>query len=348
MRKYIAALLILLVSLSLQAQYKDFDSLIVAYNSKQGFNGVALLAVNGKVVKSKAIGMADISNRKPIQMESKFRIASMTKVFTAIMVMKLVEDHKLDLNKTIGAYFPAYTGEGRDKVTSHHLLTYSSGIENKTESLSMKPYQKKITLDKFIMEYCSGRLIEVPGAKSSYSNTEFIILHKIIELVSGKSYSELLNELIIKPLKLKSTGVINSNKEPKGLVQAYTYSDSLKILTPDEPYCGEMYFGSGNMYATCNDLLVFDQAIFSNKLLSKQSTQKLLEIHDDLGYTAYGFWGSTGWGSFSEKFYYRTGGVLGSTSNWIHTMGSNKTIIVLSNTDATNLYELSEKMYLLQ
>jgi CubicO group peptidase (beta-lactamase class C family) len=188
----------------------------------------------------------------------------------------------------------------------------------------------------------------VPGVKSSYSNTEYIILLKIIELASGRSYSEFLNEVIIKPLKLKNTGVNSYEKVPKRMVKAYTFSDSLKTLTPDEPYYGEMYFGAGNMYATCNDLLVFDQAIFSNKLLNKHSTQKLLEIHDDLGYTSYGFWGSTGWGNFNEKFYYRTGGILGSTSNWIHTMGTNKTIIVLSNTDTTNLYELSEKIYLLQ
>lgn len=348
MRKHIVTLIALLLTFSLQAQNRAFDSLVSAYNAKYSFNGVALLAVNGKVLHSKAIGVANMDTKKPISLGSKFRIASMTKVFTAIMVMKLVENHKLDFNKTIGEYFPAYTGEGRDKVTLHHLLTYSSGIENKTESLSMKPYQTKTTLDDFITEYCSGRLVEVPGAKSSYSNTEYIILHKIIELVSGKSYSEYLNEVIIKPLKLKNTGIISSRNEPKGLVQGYTYSDSLKTLTADEPYYGEMYFGSGSMYATCNDLLVFDQAIFSNKLLTKLSTQKLLEIHEELGYTAYGFWGSTGWGSFNEKFYYRTGGILGSTSNWIHTMGSNKTIIVLSNTDATNLYELSEKIYLLQ
>jgi CubicO group peptidase (beta-lactamase class C family) len=137
MRKYIAALLMLLASLSLQAQYKDFDSLVVAYNAQHGFNGVALLAVNGKVQHSKAIGVANMDTRKPISLDSKFKIASMTKVFTAILVMKLVEDHKLDLNKIIGEYFTAYSGEGRYKVTLHHLLTYSSGIENRTESLSM-------------------------------------------------------------------------------------------------------------------------------------------------------------------------------------------------------------------
>jgi hypothetical protein len=81
-------------------------------------------------------------------------------------------------------------------------------------------------------------------------------------------------------------------------------------------------------------------------LLSRASTEQLLTLHPDLGYTAYGLWGSTGWGTFSEPFYYRTGGIQGSTANWIRTMETGKTILVLSNTNATNLFELSEQLYL--
>jgi CubicO group peptidase (beta-lactamase class C family) len=133
MKKHGLTLLTLILTCSVKAQIGAFDSLVGAYNAQHSFNGVALLAVNGKVQLSKAIGVASKDTKKPISLESKFRIASMTKVFTAIMVLKLVEDHKLDLNKTIGEYFPAYTGDGKDKVTLHHLLTYSSGIENNTE-----------------------------------------------------------------------------------------------------------------------------------------------------------------------------------------------------------------------
>ena len=98
---------------------------------------------------------------------------------------------------------------------------------------------------------------------------------------------------------------------------------------------------------TAEDLLAFDQRLFGEKLLSPQSTKQLLTFHPDLGYSAYGLWGSDGWGTFAEKFYYRTGGILGSTSNWIHTLGSKKTILILSNTNHTNLFGLSEELYLL-
>lgn len=82
-------------------------------------------------------------------------------------------------------------------------------------------------------------------------------------------------------------------------------------------------------------------------ILNSGSTAKLLAINQDLGYTAYGFRGSESRGSFGEKFYYRTGGILGSASNWIHTMNTGKSIIVLSSTNAVNLYELSERLYLI-
>jgi len=102
--------------------------------------------------------------------------------------MKLVEENKISLDDALGKYLPNYKGEGKDKVTLHNLLTYSSGIENKLDNLGMSPYQINISLDDFIGRYCSGNLIFEPGEKSVYGNTEYILLHKIIENVSKESY----------------------------------------------------------------------------------------------------------------------------------------------------------------
>jgi teichoic acid D-alanine hydrolase len=117
-------------------------------------------------------------------------------------------------------------------------------------------------------------------------------------------------------------------------------------MKEESSYYPEMYFGAGALYSTPYDMLRFDQALFNNELLQKATTERMLTIHPDLGYTAYGLWGAGGWGAFEERFYYRTGGIQGATSNWIHTLDNKKTIIVMSNTDATNLYELSEQLYL--
>ena len=190
-------------------------------------------------------------------------------------------------------------------------------------------------------------MVSVPGEKSVYGNTEYILLHKIIETVSGGSYDTFLESILLKPLGLENTQMIKSEDIVSSLLPTYTFNDSLSVFIKDAPYYPELYFGAGALYSTVEDLLKFDQALFNHQLLSKASTEKLLTFYPELGYTAYGLWGSDGWGNFSEPFYYRPGAILGATVNWIHTMETGKTLIVFSNTNATNLFELSEALYLL-
>jgi CubicO group peptidase (beta-lactamase class C family) len=236
---------------------------------------------------------------------------------------------------------------GKDKITIHQLLTYSSGIKNELEPLAMQPYHTTFSLDEFIDKYCSGKLVLLPGEKSIYGNTEYIILQKIIENVSGKNYENFLHDVVLKPLGLKNTGIVKTKLNTNEVVNTYTYNDSLKVFTADKPYYTGNYFAAGAMYSTVEDLLQFNNAIFHQNILKPETIEQMLAINEKLGYTAYGFWGSQGWGAFKEPFYYRTGGILGARANLIHAVGTKKTIIVLSNTDATNLYEFSEQLYLL-
>jgi CubicO group peptidase (beta-lactamase class C family) len=270
----------------------------------------------------------------------------MSKVFTAVLVMNLVEEGKVRLDVPIREVLPEYRGPGKDSVTIHHLLTYSSGIEPALDALGMAPYQSPKSLDAFIEAYGSGPLVHTPGSRSVYGNTEYILLHQLIETVTQRTYEAVLEEVIVRPAGLTDTQLITADAPHAGWVPSYLYNDSLAVFTADTPYLPHLYFGAGALYSTAEDLLAFDQALFTHRLLSRASTEQLLTLHPDLGYTAYGLWGSTGWGTFSEPFYYRTGGIQGSTANWIHTMETGKTILVLSNTNATNLFELSEQLYL--
>lgn len=338
---------VLLLSTTLGFGQSDYAKLIDYYHQTKNFNGVVLVATAGKTDFVRATGVADREHNIPMQVDTKFKIASISKAFTAILTMKLVKEGKLDLHKTIGEYLPSYSGEAKDKATIHHLLTYASGIENQAELLDMQSYQIKLSLDGYIEKYCSGPLTSQPGTSSNYANTEYILLHKIIEQVTGMSYEQYLAAVILQPLRLENTGICYSHDIIPQLADTYTYNDSTQITQRDQPYYPEMFFGAGGMYATVADLMAFDNAVFNNKILNAKTTNQLLQINPDLGYTAYGFWGSDGWGTFAEKFYYRTGGILGATSNWIHTMDTQKTIIVMSNTNATNLYELSEQLYLM-
>jgi CubicO group peptidase (beta-lactamase class C family) len=343
--KSISLALVFFISQVLLAQTTKYDSLLNYYNSEKHFSGSLLVATDGNIEFAKAISNPDSKNNQTIDVKSKFRIASVSKTFTAVLIMKLVEENKIDLDSTIHHYFPKYKGPGGNKVTIDQLLTYSSGIENKLEDLGLGPYQTKVSLEDFIDKYCSGNLINKPGEKYLYGNTEYIILHKIIENVSQKRFENYLQEVILTPMGMENTGVTNSNNLKTELTESFFINQERKILEVEETYFPELFFGSANMYSTVEDLLRFDQGIFNNLLLSEKSISKLLTVKQELGYTAYGLWGSSGWGKINEPFYYRTGGILGSRANWIHTIDSKKTIIVLSNNNINDLYKLSEELY---
>lgn len=132
-----------------------------------------------------------------------------------------------------------------------------------------------------------------------------------------------------------------------GLTNSYTINDSTKTVTSDEPYYIENFFGAGAMYSTVEDLLKFETGIFDNVILNKQTTELMIAPNKKLNNVAFGVWYASGYGTFSKPFIYRTGGILGSCSNWIHTIDDKKSIIVFNNTNGTNLYEMSEQLYLI-
>jgi teichoic acid D-alanine hydrolase len=346
MKNLCVILLVLALSIITFGNTSELEKVVDSFQKDKNFNGTVLIATDGKIDFISGTGLADRQSNSKITSNSKFKIASITKTFTAVLILKLYEQGKIDLNATIGKYFPEYKGVGRDKVTIHQLLTYSSGISNQSEKGGMLPYQSSLSLDEFTNKYCSGNLEFEPGSKSVYANTEYIILGKIIENITGKPFAKVLQEQILSPLKMKNSGMANSEKSVSGIVKSYTQDEATKTFNADEPYLIENYFASGAMYSTAEDLLKFDTAIFKNKILQPKTTEKMLKFYPELGYTAYGIWGSDGYGTFAEKFYYRTGGILGANSNWIRTIQNKKSIIVMSNTNATNLFEFSEKLYL--
>jgi teichoic acid D-alanine hydrolase len=327
-------------------QNNGFDKIINDFAKEKNFNGVALVATKGKIDYLSSTGMANRQTGTAMTPQTKFKIASITKTFTTVLILQLQEQGKLNLTDPISKFLPDYKGEKKNDVTIHHLLTYSSGISNEPDKTGMDSYKLPLSLDAYIDKYCSGKNEFEIGSKSSYSNVDFILLGKIVEVVTKKPFSQILNEQILKPLSMSNTNALSSKDIVLNLTSTYTYDDSTKTFYNDEPYLIENFFASAAMYSTAEDLLKFNNGIFNSVLLSKKTTDLMLTFYPKLGYVAYGFWGSDGYGNFKEKFYYRPGGILGATANWINTIGTFKTIIVLSNTSATNLFELSEKLYL--
>jgi len=346
MMKFFYLLLALFSVQGVLAQSNPYAAVVDYYQQHKQFNGVVLVGTKGQVDFLAGVGLANRQTGSAVSAKSKFKIASVTKTFTAVLVLQLYQQGKLALNVPFGKYYPEYKGEAKHQVTIEQLLTYSSGINPVLDDLGMRPYQLPLSLDDFIDTYCSGKLSFSPGSQSNYGNTDYIILQKIIENVSKKSFSTLLKENILLPLQMENTGMLASRDVVMGLSSSYTFSDSTKALTADEPYFIENYFGAAAMYSTAEDLFRFSNGIFSYRLLNEANTQWMLRPNEKLGGVAFGFWYAAGYGTFSKPFVYRTGGLLGACANWIYTFEDQKTIIVLNNTNGTNLYELSEQLYL--
>lgn len=345
--KYSIIILTLLFSKLTFGQTSQFSEVVNYYNSEKNFNGAVAVATNGQIDFISGIGLANRQAGTNINSKSKFKIASITKTFTAVLILKLYEQGKLDLNGTIGKYLADYKGEGKDKVTIHNLLTYSSGIPNCEGNTGIAVYQLPISTDEFITKYCSGNLEFEPGKQFSYDNGDYIILGRIIEKLTGKSFLQNLNETILKPFGMENTSMLSSKDIVSGLVPTYNIDDSTKAFYIDDPMYIENYYSAGAMYSTIEDLLKFDNCIFGNKILSKNTVDLMLTPYPELYGVAYGFWVTDNkYGTITSRTANRQGSIWGANTNWVHLIDNNKTIIVFSNTNATNLSELTEQLIL--
>src|SRR5688572_29529175 len=188
------------------------EVLSVAHKYRQ-FNGSALVAENGKVVYRGAFGKANMEWDIPNTPDTRFRLGSITKQFTAMLTLQLVEQGKIKLDGKVSDYLPDYRKDIGEKVTVHHLLTHTSGIPSYTsqpgffENVSRNPYK----VGEFVKQYASGNFDFEPGSKYSYNNSGYFLLGAIIEQVTGKSYEQVLKENILDPAGMKNTGYDHHN-----------------------------------------------------------------------------------------------------------------------------------------
>src|ERR1051325_10460922 len=237
----------------------------------QLFNGTALVAENGRVVYKGGFGMANMEWGIPNTPDTKFRLGSITKQFTATLIMQLVEQGKIKLDGKLSDYLPDYRKDIGEKVTIHNLLTHTSGIPSYTdqpgffENVSRNPYK----VADFVKKYASGDLEFEPGSKFSYSNSGYFLLGAIIERVTGKTYEQALKDNILDPAGMKNTGYDHHNtlipKRASGYIKTSDSFANAPYLDMSIPYA------PGSLSSTVKDLYLWDQALYTDKLLSAQS-----------------------------------------------------------------------------
>jgi D-alanyl-D-alanine carboxypeptidase len=327
-----------------QAQAQTLEITIRDYAREHNFNGTILIQHRGKKIYQQSFGVADRAFDIPVNNETKFRIASITKMFTAVLILQLYEQGKLDLRATIKTYLPAYGGEGAERVTIHNLLNHTSGIQNfdtiksyeEAARNGMEVYQLPHTTDDLLIKYCSGKLVHEVGKVFDYNNADYIILGKIIEKITAKTFEEALMERILNPLGMTQSGMLYQRDVVKNLANTYWKTDETKPLINDLPVYFENWRSAGGMYSTTDDLLKFAAALYGSKLLKPETLSLMLKPGlDDYGY---GLWiASAKIGGKQYKAAHRPGSIMGANAVLLRFLNEDLTIIILSNTNATDI-----------
>jgi D-alanyl-D-alanine carboxypeptidase len=251
------------------------------------FSGVLLVARNGKVLLQKAWGRANRETGAPVTLDTRFRMGSMNKMFTAVATLQLVEAGKLALDDPIGKILTDYPNkELASKVTVRHLLSHTGGTGDIFGPDFMK---NRLTLREhsdYLKLYGSRALAYEPGTLYQYSNYGFILLGAIIERLSGRSYYDYVNDKIFKPAGMASTGSLPESQSVPNRAVGYMASDGGAWVpnTDTLPWRGT---AAGGGYSTAGDLLRFAAALESGKLISKASLAEAIRPHQ--GNYGYGF-----------------------------------------------------------
>jgi CubicO group peptidase (beta-lactamase class C family) len=310
----------------------EFDALVEKNHQAGLFDGAVLVAQNGQVIFSKGYGFADRENKIPNTPQTKFLLASISKQFTAMAVLLLQEQGKLNIEDGICSYITDCP-EIFKPVKIRHLLSHSSGIPNAT--------QYSAPGDQMIPK--SAVLYFKPGEQFEYSNVGYDLLRRIIETASGQPYASYLEQNIFEPLEMSNTGV--DDMKQTDLAKGYLNAEGDVALEPT--------WGVYSVYSTVEDMYLWDQALYTDKLLPQSSLKAVFEpqvaVPDGM---YYGFDGSTGWsygfGWFiapKELGYLIHGGTLsGYRAEFRRYMDEKTAIILLCNHEAVDLTNTSESI----
>jgi CubicO group peptidase (beta-lactamase class C family) len=347
--------LLLFVFLTLQASIAsaqnlqpEFETFFAKLEQDTLFNGNILIAHKGKVVYQKSIGYADFATQRKLNENSIFELASVSKQFTAMGIMILEKEGKLRFEDSLRKFIPELP---YNRITIRHLLNHTSGLPDYMKHMMGVWDNSKIATNEDMIEFLAKKRPSVefsPGEKYEYSNTGYALLASIIERVSGKSFGEYVAAKIFKPLGMNNTFVYTRRYKPK-TVPNYAYGfvldrakETRRYVLPDSTldnnyvYQFDGIVGDGTVNSTAGDMLKWDRALRTTKLVSQRSldqavTKGRLNNGDS---TTYGFGWQISYDSVLGPRYSHSGGWPGYATFIARYPKSDWTVIVLRNADA--------------
>ena len=330
---------------------RSIKARIVAHARENGFNGTILVERDGRILFHRSFGLADRAFAVPARNDTRYRVASITKLFTAVIVLRLAERGLVDLEAPIGRYLPDWPGEGADRVRVHQLLNHTSGLAqfDRVQSLEQAlnegigQYQRPQTPAGLLRDCCGGPLARAPGTAFDYNNADYIALGRMIERLTGQSFEQALRSEILDPLELRDTGIARQAEIVPRLAPTYYWRGDGEGWMNDLPVYFENWNAAGAAYADADDLLRFSRALFGGSLVAAESLDRMLTPGlDDYGY---GLWSySFGRGGRTHRVAKRPGSIMGANAVLYRLLDERATVILLANTNRADLDVFAQRV----
>ncbi|MGD9630089.1 MAG: serine hydrolase domain-containing protein [Pyrinomonadaceae bacterium] len=313
---------------------KDLEAFLKKLAEADVFSGSVLMAKDGKVVYKGAFGMANRDFNAPNKIDTKFNLGSMNKMFTGVAIAQLVEKGKVSYDDPLAKYIPDFPNpEAAQKIKIKHLLTHTAGLGGYFSERFQKLARDQIRSVDDMLNLAREDEKDIafePGSRWRYSNTGMMVLGKVIEIASGQTYYDYVRENIYRPAGMTNTDCYELDKVNTNLAVGYDkqFTDS-GITWRNNIFAHVMRGGPhGGGYSTVEDLLKFDQALRSGKLVSAETFKLLTSPKPELNSPNYGY----GFGVEPERNVAgHSGGFPGISSNLDMYLGSGWTAIVMSN-----------------
>jgi D-alanyl-D-alanine carboxypeptidase len=320
--------------------FETEDAYIRSETAKQFFRGAVLVGIDGKVVFERAYGLGDEEWDANNTVHTKFRIASLTKQFTAACILLLQERGRLNVHEPISRYLSGLP-QAWTPITIHQLLTHTSGVPNSNNS--SKSDRTGATPQQIIAVVADKPLDFTPGTNWSYSNTGYVLLGMIVEKVSGQSYAEFLRTNIFEPLEMRDSGYDRARDILKERASGYELIDghiaNADFIDMSVP------FSAGGIYSTVDDMFRWNEALTQNgKLLSAESLKQMFTEYPEATHEGqhYGYGIVISRLKFGRLLYYHGGGVEGFSSVIQRYPEDRVCIVILSNFDSYKPWELGD------
>jgi CubicO group peptidase (beta-lactamase class C family) len=315
------------------------EELMTAYSNQYKFNGTVLVSHKGKILLDKGYGLRNAGDKTPNDQHSVYQIGSITKQFTATVIMKLQEEKKLNVSDKLSKYFPGYP-KG-DSITIEHLLTHTSGIYSYTSdpAFMQNEVTKPSNREKMMALFKDKPLNFSPGTQWDYSNSAYMLLGYIIEDVAKMPYEQAVRRYIFTPLGMTHSGFDFTHLYSRDKTTGY-FRLTKEKNEPAPIVDSSVSFSAGAIYSSTGDLYKWHQSLQNNSVIKKASKEKAqTPVKNKYGY---------GWAIDTiagKKTFGHGGGIHGFNTNMVSIQDDNTCIILLANAANPNLDKITKDIF---